>query len=76
MGLAIAILIAILLPNVRRTSSSIRAEDESAHANSKGFTLLFTMGILDTGVRMGLLIFFPFILKAKGASLPAIGVAR
>jgi MFS family permease len=31
--------------------------------------------ILDTGVRMGLLIFLPFILKAKGASLPAIGVA-
>ncbi len=40
-----------------------------------GFPLLFTIGVLDTGVRMGLLMFLPFLLQAKGASLPTIGLA-
>jgi MFS family permease len=31
--------------------------------------------VLDTGVRMGLLTFLPFLLKAKGASLPTVGIA-
>lgn len=75
LGLAVAILIAILLPNISRTPSLIQAHDNCPHAQAKGFTLLCVIGILDTGVRMGLLIFLPFILKAKGASLPAIGVA-
>jgi FSR family fosmidomycin resistance protein-like MFS transporter len=30
---------------------------------------------MDTGVRMGLLTFLPFILKEKGASLPEVGLA-
>ena len=34
-----------------------------------GFPLLFAIGVLDTAVRMGLLMFLPFLLKAKGASL-------
>jgi MFS family permease len=37
--------------------------------------LLLAIGVLDTGVRMGLLTFLPFLLKAKGASLPTVGVA-
>jgi FSR family fosmidomycin resistance protein-like MFS transporter len=40
-----------------------------------GFALLFTIGVLDTGVRMGFLVFLPFLLKGKGASLPTIGAA-
>jgi MFS transporter, FSR family, fosmidomycin resistance protein len=75
LGLAVAILIAILLPNITRTRSSIQGQEERPRAQRKGFILLSFIGILDTGVRMGLLIFLPFILKAKGASLPAIGVA-
>lgn len=75
LGLGVAILIAILLPNIGRTPSSTQAEEKRAHAQRKGFILLSFIGILDTGVRMGLLIFLPFILKAKGVSLPAIGVA-
>ncbi len=31
--------------------------------------------MLDTSVRMGLLTFLPFLLKAKGAGLPTIGMA-
>jgi MFS transporter, FSR family, fosmidomycin resistance protein len=36
---------------------------------------LFVIGILDTSMRTGLLIFLPFILKAKGASLAMIGAS-
>jgi MFS transporter, FSR family, fosmidomycin resistance protein len=75
LGLAAAILIATLLPNISRTPSAIQGQGERPRAQRKGFILLSFIGILDTGVRMGLLIFLPFILKAKGASLPAIGVA-
>ena len=31
--------------------------------------------MLDSGVRMGLLTFLPFLMVAKGASLPTVGLA-
>jgi len=46
------------------------------HAEGKGgFTLLFAIGVLDTATRMGFLLFLPFLLKTKGASLTTVGVA-
>jgi FSR family fosmidomycin resistance protein-like MFS transporter len=73
-GLIVAVLVAWLMPPVRK------ARQEAAHADIDGggrggFPLLFAIGVLDTGVRMGLLTFLPFLLKAKGASLPDIGLA-
>jgi MFS transporter, FSR family, fosmidomycin resistance protein len=75
LGLAVAVFIALLLPAATRRPSRILAEDNDATSGGQGFALLFVIGVLDTGVRMGLLIFLPFILKAKGASIPIIGVA-
>lgn len=40
-----------------------------------GFPLLLAIGMLDSGVRMGLLTFLPFLLKVKGAPLPTVGLA-
>ena len=40
-----------------------------------GFGLLLAIGVLDSGVRMGFLTFLPFLLQAKGADLPLVGVA-
>src|SRR5207237_10841933 len=37
--------------------------------------LLLAIGMVDSATRMGLLIFLPFILIAKGAALPTIGLA-
>jgi MFS family permease len=37
--------------------------------------LLFAIGVLDSAVRMGLLVFLPFLLTAKGAALPIVGLA-
>ena len=44
-------------------------------AGKGGFGLLFAIGILDTAARMGFLLFLPFLLKAKGASLTTVGFA-
>ena len=40
-----------------------------------GFPTLLSIGIIDSATRMGFLTFLPFILTAKGASLPLIGIA-
>jgi FSR family fosmidomycin resistance protein-like MFS transporter len=39
------------------------------------FPLLVAIGMLDSGTRMGFLLFLPFVLTAKGASLPTLGLA-
>jgi MFS transporter, FSR family, fosmidomycin resistance protein len=75
LGLAVAVFIALFLPAASERPSRIVAEDNKANSGGQGFALLLAIGVLDTGVRMGLLIFLPFILKAKGASIPMIGVA-
>jgi FSR family fosmidomycin resistance protein-like MFS transporter len=40
-----------------------------------GFALLLAIGVLDSATRMGFLAFLPFVLRAKGASTPTIGLA-
>jgi FSR family fosmidomycin resistance protein-like MFS transporter len=40
-----------------------------------GFALLLAIGIIDSATRMGFLTFLPFLLKAKDASLPTVGLA-
>ena len=39
------------------------------------FWLLFSIHVADSAVRSGFLIFLPFLLQAKGADLPTIGLA-
>ena len=74
LGLVIAIAVPLLMPPISRAHAS-EPRDEKAGQGRGGFHLLFTIGVLDTGVRMGLLMFLPFLLQAKGASLPTIGLA-
>jgi FSR family fosmidomycin resistance protein-like MFS transporter len=40
-----------------------------------GFAMLLATGVLDSATRMGFLAFLPFVLRAKGASTPTIGLA-
>jgi MFS family permease len=74
LGLVVAAFIGWTLPPVGlpHTAESAKPASGSGHG---GFALLFAIGVLDTGVRMGLLTFLPFLLKAKGASLPTVGLA-
>ncbi len=39
-----------------------------------GFPLLLSIGVLDSATRMAFLTFLPFVLTAKGATLPTIGL--
>jgi FSR family fosmidomycin resistance protein-like MFS transporter len=76
LGCAVAAAIALFLPSVPRNGSV--AEEPSGHRRSTagtGFSLLFAIGVLDTGVRVGLLTFLPFLLRAKGVSPPVVGSA-
>jgi MFS transporter, FSR family, fosmidomycin resistance protein len=70
-GVAGGIAILLLMPAVGSASSG--AARAQVHGGGRGgFGLL---GVLDSGVRMGFLTFLPFLLTAKGASLPTIGFA-
>jgi MFS family permease len=40
-----------------------------------GFPVLLSIGVIDSATRMGFLTFLPFVLTAKGAALPTIGLA-
>lgn len=74
LGLLAAAAVGWALP----ASSVAKAAPERAAPSGGGrggFALLFAIGVLDSGVRMGLLTFLPFLLKAKGAALPTVGLA-
>ena len=71
LGVAIAITVLVFMPRMGdRTLPSRRATQGQARG---GFWLLFAIGVLDNGVRMGLLTFLPFLLQMKGASLSTVG---
>jgi MFS transporter, FSR family, fosmidomycin resistance protein len=46
-----------------------------AAANRIAFPVLLSIGVIDSAARMAFLTFLPFLLMAKGASLPTIGLA-
>jgi MFS family permease len=77
-GVLAAIVIFVAMP--RFASEAPAPKSESApRAPSRltqfGFPLLLTVGVIDSMTRMGFLTFLPFVLKAKGASLPTVGLA-
>jgi FSR family fosmidomycin resistance protein-like MFS transporter len=41
----------------------------------QGFNILLSIGVVDSAARMAFLTFLPFLLIAKGASLPTVGLA-
>ncbi|MES2184931.1 MAG: MFS transporter [Pseudomonadota bacterium] len=76
LGCLVAAAIALFLPSMPRKAPVAEAASGSARTTrGTGFPLLLTIGVLDTAVRMGLLTFLPFLLKAKGVSAPMLGTA-
>jgi len=73
LGLIVAVLIHFLIPPFA-TAPDPPAKRVEAGGRG-GFSLLFAIGVLDSGVRMGFLTFLPFLLQGKGAGLPLIGSA-
>jgi MFS family permease len=63
-----------LVPNPAVTHETTTAPEHGA-AGKGGFGLLLAIGVLDSAARMGFLLFLPFLLKDKGASLTTVGMA-
>ena len=75
-GCVVAAAIALWLPSISREKHVAVAPSASGgKVASTAFNLLLSIGILDSAVRMGLLTFLPFLLKAKGVSPAMLGTA-
>ncbi len=76
-GIVAAIVIFIVMPRYR--DEHLPAKTEAAARGSRtsgyGFPLLLSIGVIDSATRMAFLTFLPFVLTAKGASLPTVGLA-
>jgi MFS family permease len=76
LGGAAAILALLPVPPHRAHHAATTADAPAAHAAPRhGFPTLMAIGVIDSATRMGFLTFLPFLLTAKGAGLPEIGVA-
>jgi len=80
LGLAAAVAIFLLTPRYGAETASAPAEGAPAGSapgarHRFAFPVLLSIGMLDSATRMGFLLFLPFVLTAKGASLPTVGLA-
>ncbi len=77
LGLLVAVSIRWLMPPVPALPTELEtiAAPDREPPGKGGFVLLFVIGILDTATRMGFLLFLPFLLKTKGATLTTVGLA-
>jgi len=80
MGFVAAAAIVLLAPRFPEEPAAPAAETKSTavvsgRATTFGFPVLLTIGMIDSATRMAFLTFLPFVLLAKGASLPTVGFA-
>jgi MFS family permease len=76
LGAIVALVVAAFLPrNLRRPAPASSAVEQRASGARGGFALLLAIGMLDSSVRSGFLVFLPFLLQQQGASLSTIGLA-
>ncbi len=82
-GFTVAIVLLLLLPARAHDRAGVAADDPDgrsemslpANIGRRGFLALASIGIIDSATRMGFLILLPFLLAAKGASLPTVGTS-
>ncbi len=78
-GVAMAVPIFLLTPRYDNSAATKKSADSEAVGEPThqpvAFTLLLTLGIVDSATRMGFLLFLPFVLTEKGASVKTIGLA-
>jgi MFS transporter, FSR family, fosmidomycin resistance protein len=79
LGVALAVLIFFVTPRFQRESAVAAPADTKVASSRKrrpfGFPLLLSIGIVDSATRMGFLLFLPFVLKDKGATVQTVGLA-
>ena len=79
LGLLAAVAIFVLTPRYGAETPSHAAQQHAAGSAAPrhrfAFPVLLSIGMLDSATRMGFLLFLPFVLTAKGASVPVVGFA-
>ena len=77
LGLLAAVAIFILIPRLPATAPAPKksAKSGAGAVPRFGFPLLLSIGMIDSATRMAFLIFLPFVLTAKGASVQTVGLA-
>jgi MFS transporter, FSR family, fosmidomycin resistance protein len=74
-----AAFIFVLIPRIAVQTAAPSKDANLACTGSRlsqfGFPLLLSIGVIDSATRMAFLTFLPFVLTAKGASLPTVGLA-
>jgi len=76
-GVIAAIVILLATPRLGAEAAAKKTDAGHAHGRVRAyaFPLLLSVGVIDSATRMAFLTFLPFVLTAKGASLPTIGFA-
>lgn len=77
-GVVAGIAIYIVMPRYREAVAEAKKDGAvhgGGHASRYSFPLLLSVGVIDSATRMAFLTFLPFVLTAKGASLPTVGLA-
>jgi MFS transporter, FSR family, fosmidomycin resistance protein len=78
-GLLAAVVIFVAMPRFAGEPPAAPNRQSGGVASSRltrfGFPLLLSVGVIDSATRMGFLTFLPFVLIAKGASVPTVGLA-
>jgi MFS transporter, FSR family, fosmidomycin resistance protein len=62
-------------PEEAATSPSAQRADIGRKPQSFAFGILSALGVVDSATRMGFLLFLPFVLSDKGATLQTVGLA-
>lgn len=82
-GIGLLAAVAIILVTPRFPQEPVAAAPEvedgekprAGRVANFGFSVLLSIGMIDSAARMAFLTFLPFVLLAKGASLPTVGLA-
>ncbi|HEY1980454.1 MAG TPA: MFS transporter [Xanthobacteraceae bacterium] len=78
-GIVMAVLIFVAAPRYARGAAAKHKTPHDTAAISSpqpvAFGVLLTIGIIDSATRMGFLLFLPFVLKDKGATVQTVGLA-
>ena len=75
LGFVAAIAILFVTPRFPPEGKASEGDKPAASQGQGGFPVLLSIGVIDSATRMGFLTFLPFLLTAKGASLPTVGLA-
>ncbi len=74
LGILVASSLLALIPGTPALAATPREVEKGTRGGRRGFGVLLSIGILDTATRMGYLLFFPFLIRARGGTSKTVGL--